>query len=71
MATFKGAAKGVKLVSEKAGVLMIEVDTNGDFGISESQKTITKAGCQLSLDNGVTIGLNAYTKNPAYKKAAK
>ena len=70
--TFKGAAKGVKIVKDDGKTMLLELDLTGDYGVSASGKTIGVAGAQIALDNGTTVGLNVYKKNPAFdKKAAK
>jgi hypothetical protein len=70
--TFKGASKGVKIVKEDQGKMLLEIDLTGDYGVSSSGKTIGVAGAQIALDNGTTVGLNVYKKNLAFdKKAAK
>jgi hypothetical protein len=42
--------------------LTIHVDLSGNFGASSTGKTVTVAHGQVKLQNGIRVGVNAYTK---------
>lgn len=55
--------KGV-VVEVKGGKVIITFDENGDYGRSASGKTtiVATTSGNVTLSNGVTIGVNAYRK---------
>lgn len=54
--------KNVQVTTDKKGIMTIVVDTNKEFGLSKSGKTVilgTTSG-NKETGNGVFVGLNVY-----------
>jgi len=53
--------KNVAITTDKKGIMTITVDTNKDFGLSKSGKTVIVATTGGNKEEGsVFIGLNVY-----------